>query len=41
MTYKDKIAKIPGVAAVTQQTWFGGIYQDPKNFFCQVPGGAG
>ncbi len=36
-SYKARIAKIPGVAAVTHQTWFGGIYQDPKNFFMQNP----
>ena len=27
--YKARIEKIPGVAAVTHQPWFGGIYQDP------------
>ncbi|HET7537590.1 MAG TPA: FtsX-like permease family protein, partial [Candidatus Didemnitutus sp.] len=32
-----RMARIPGVAAVTHQTWFGGIYQDPKNFFMQNP----
>ena len=35
--YKARIEKIPGVAAVAHQTWFGGIYQDPKNFFMQCP----
>jgi putative ABC transport system permease protein len=29
--------RIPGVALATHQTWFGGIYQDPKNFFMQNP----
>ena len=29
--------RIPGVAAATHQTWFGGIYQEPKNFFMQNP----
>ena len=28
-----QIARIPGVAAVAHVDWFGGIYQDPKNFF--------
>jgi putative ABC transport system permease protein len=28
-----RIAAVPGVAAVTYANWFGGIYQDPKNFF--------
>ena len=36
-SYKARITRIPGVAAVTHQTWFGGIYQDPKNFFMQCP----
>lgn len=35
--YQARIARIPGVALVTHQTWFGGIYQDPKNFFMQCP----
>jgi putative ABC transport system permease protein len=29
--YKTRIANTPGVAAISHQTWFGGIYQDPKN----------
>ncbi|HEY1892262.1 MAG TPA: FtsX-like permease family protein [Steroidobacteraceae bacterium] len=28
-----RIQAIPGVAEVTYANWFGGIYQDPKNFF--------
>jgi putative ABC transport system permease protein len=36
-SYKQRMARIPGVALVTHQTWFGGIYQDPKNFFMQCP----
>jgi len=36
-SYKARIAQIPGVAAVTHQTWFGGVYQDPRNFFMQCP----
>ncbi len=36
-SYKARMEKIPGVAAVAHQTWFGGIYQDPKNFFMQCP----
>jgi putative ABC transport system permease protein len=27
------MAALPGVAKVTYANWFGGIYQDPKNFF--------
>jgi putative ABC transport system permease protein len=36
-SYKARMARIPGVSLVTHQTWFGGIYQDPKNFFMQNP----
>lgn len=28
-----QIQAIPGVAEVTYANWFGGVYQDPKNFF--------
>jgi putative ABC transport system permease protein len=35
--YKARMERIPGVASATHQTWFGGIYQDPKNFFMQTP----
>jgi putative ABC transport system permease protein len=28
-----QIADVPGVAKVSYANWFGGIYQDPKNFF--------
>ena len=34
-SYRDKILQIPGVKYVTHDNWFGGIYQDPKNFFPQ------
>ena len=33
LSYKAQLERIPGVKYVTAQTWFGGIYQDPKNFF--------
>jgi putative ABC transport system permease protein len=36
-SYQARMERIPGVAAATHQTWFGGIYQDPKNFFMQCP----
>ena len=29
----ERIAAVPGVSQVTYANWFGGIYQDPKNFF--------
>ncbi|OLB33577.1 MAG: hypothetical protein DMG41_13405 [Acidobacteria bacterium] len=35
ISYADKIAAIPGVKAVTHDHWFGGVYQDEKNFFPQ------
>ncbi len=31
------IAQVDGVDAVTHQTWFGGNYQDPRNFFPKYP----
>jgi putative ABC transport system permease protein len=36
-SYKVRMEHIPGVELATHQTWFGGIYQDPKNFFMQNP----
>jgi putative ABC transport system permease protein len=36
IAYKGRIAAVPGVEAVTHMNWFGGIYQDPKNFFAQM-----
>ena len=36
-SYQARMERIPGVAATSHQTWFGGIYQDPKNFFMQNP----
>jgi putative ABC transport system permease protein len=36
-SYKARMERIPGVVLATHQTWFGGIYQDPKNFFMQSP----
>jgi putative ABC transport system permease protein len=35
LSYGDKIRPIPGVKAVTHNHWFGGVYQDEKNFFPQ------
>jgi len=31
--YRDRILLVPGVRKVTYATWFGGIYQDERNFF--------
>lgn len=36
VSYRDRIAQVEGVEAVTHQSWFGGVYQDPKNFFAQI-----
>jgi putative ABC transport system permease protein len=35
LSYRDKILQIKGVKAVTHNNWFGGVYQDEKNFFPQ------
>jgi putative ABC transport system permease protein len=35
LSYRDEILRIPGVQYVTHDNWFGGVYQDPKNFFAQ------
>lgn len=38
ISYEQRMAQIPGVAAVTHQTWFGGVFkQEPKYFFMQNP----
>jgi putative ABC transport system permease protein len=35
LSYLGRIARLPGVLDVAHSTWFGGVYQDPKNFFAQ------
>jgi putative ABC transport system permease protein len=35
ISYRDQLLKIPGVAAVSHANWFGGVYQDQRNFFPQ------
>jgi putative ABC transport system permease protein len=35
LSYRNKIQRIPGVKAVTHNNWFGGVYQEEKNFFPQ------
>ena len=32
LSLKTRIANIPGVEGVGHENWFGGVYQDPKNF---------
>jgi putative ABC transport system permease protein len=36
-SYRAKLETTPGVTHVLHQTWFGGIYQKPSNFFMQTP----
>jgi putative ABC transport system permease protein len=36
LSYKGRLAAVPGVKAVTHNSWFGGIYQDPSNFFAKI-----
>lgn len=35
--YESRIEQIDGVEDAVHQTWFGGIYQKPSNFFAQMP----
>jgi putative ABC transport system permease protein len=35
LSYDDKIRRIPGVKEITYANWFGGVYQDERNFFPQ------
>jgi putative ABC transport system permease protein len=36
LSYAAKIRAVDGVGRVAYANWFGGIYQDPKNFFPQL-----
>jgi putative ABC transport system permease protein len=35
LPYMERIRRLPGVKDIAHSTWFGGVYQDPKNFFPQ------
>jgi putative ABC transport system permease protein len=35
IAYRERLKRIPGLADVTFANWFGGIYQDERNFFPQ------
>jgi putative ABC transport system permease protein len=35
LAYRERILRVPGVGQVTFASWFGGVYQDEKNFFAQ------
>ncbi len=37
ISYERRMEQIEGVADAVHQTWFGGVYQEPKNFFAQMP----
>jgi putative ABC transport system permease protein len=38
VSYKERMERIPGVAVVSHQTWFGGKYEaEPKYWFMQCP----
>jgi putative ABC transport system permease protein len=32
LSYRDRLQRLPGIKDVTFANWFGGVYQDPKNF---------
>ncbi len=35
ISYTERLLRIPGVKAVSHANWFGGVYQDERNFFPQ------
>jgi putative ABC transport system permease protein len=35
-SYHRRLLAIPGVAQAAHASWFGGIYQEPRNFFAQM-----
>jgi putative ABC transport system permease protein len=35
LSYRDRLAQVPGVEAVSWSVWFGGVYIDERNFFAQ------
>jgi putative ABC transport system permease protein len=36
LSYQEKLRAVPGVDIVAHSSWFGGVYQDPSNFFAQM-----
>jgi putative ABC transport system permease protein len=36
VAYQARLMTTPGVELATHASWFGGIYQDPQNFFAQM-----
>jgi len=37
VSYEARIEQVDGVDNAVALTWFGGIYQEPRNFFAQIP----
>ena len=35
LSYRDRLLRVPGVTQATFANWFGGVYQDERNFFPQ------
>ncbi|HUX09099.1 MAG TPA: FtsX-like permease family protein [Terriglobia bacterium] len=36
LAYKERLLRMPGVKVVAFSSWFGGVYQDERNFFPQI-----
>lgn len=36
VSYQPRLQATPGVDVATHNTWFGGVYKDPSNFFAQI-----
>jgi putative ABC transport system permease protein len=36
ISYLERLRSTEGVSLATHNTWFGGVYQDPSNFFAQI-----
>ncbi len=36
VSYLPRLLQVPGVELATHNSWFGGIYQTPSNFFAQI-----
>jgi putative ABC transport system permease protein len=36
LSYLERLRATEGVTLATHNTWFGGVYQDPSNFFAQI-----
>jgi len=35
VSYEERLLRIPGIKSATHANWFGGVYQDERNFFAQ------